>query len=130
MTTYRVARRVPWYPTSREKRARCGAPDRLLPVQEAGHLMFQLATASRLRGMTKERSTVPWRVVAGIPGLKIETWGTLRYSLGFYPSLGLLLLVRRWLCSVRDTVRAAPVPFPLARLGRSVRRRFWCGRGG
>src|SRR5271168_3127949 len=37
LTTDRVARRVPWYPTSREKRARCGAPELLLPVQEAGH---------------------------------------------------------------------------------------------
>jgi hypothetical protein len=46
--TDRVAGRVPWYPTSREKRARCGTPDPLLPVQEAGHLIFQLASASRL----------------------------------------------------------------------------------
>jgi hypothetical protein len=63
--TDRVAGRVPWYPTSREKRARCGAPDPLLPVQEAGHLIFQLATASRLLLlMTKERLAVPWKVVA------------------------------------------------------------------
>ena len=27
MTTDRVARQAPWYPTSREKRARCGAPN-------------------------------------------------------------------------------------------------------
>ena len=33
MTTDSVSRRVPWYPTSREKRARYGAPDLLLPVQ-------------------------------------------------------------------------------------------------
>jgi hypothetical protein len=52
VTTDRVARRVPGYPTSREKRARCGAPDLQLPVKEAGHLMFQLATASRLLEMT------------------------------------------------------------------------------
>jgi hypothetical protein len=35
MRTDRVARRVPWYPTSREKRARCGAPDLLLPGQDS-----------------------------------------------------------------------------------------------
>jgi hypothetical protein len=53
MTTDRVARRVQWYPTSREKRARCGAPDLLLPVQEARSLIFQLASASRLLLMNK-----------------------------------------------------------------------------
>jgi hypothetical protein len=35
--TDRVARQVPWYPTSREKRARCGAPD-LLAMTKGGVL--------------------------------------------------------------------------------------------
>jgi hypothetical protein len=46
MTIDGVARRVPWYPTSREKRARCGAPDLMLPVQKAGQLIFQFRDQS------------------------------------------------------------------------------------
>jgi hypothetical protein len=64
MTTDKVAGRAPWHPTSREKRARCGAPDLRSPVQNACHLIFQLAAASRLLGMTKERATVALRVIA------------------------------------------------------------------
>jgi hypothetical protein len=37
MTADGIARRVPWYPTSREEPARCRAPDLLLPVQKTVH---------------------------------------------------------------------------------------------
>jgi hypothetical protein len=59
MTTDRVTPRVPWYPTSREKRARCGAPERLLPVQEAGH---GVSMRDRLRGsqVSKARPGAPF----------------------------------------------------------------------
>src|ERR1700739_3386175 len=58
MTTDKVAGRTPWHPTSREKRARCGPPDLMSPVQNACHLIFQLAAASRLLGMTKKERVV------------------------------------------------------------------------
>src|ERR1700739_1354950 len=55
MTTDKVAGRAPWHSPSPGKRARCGAPDLMSPVQNACHLIFQLAAASRLLGMTKRR---------------------------------------------------------------------------
>jgi hypothetical protein len=75
--TDRVACRVPWYPTSREKRARCGHP---IFVAGTGSRSFlsRLASSSQLLGMTKGRLGFPSGLVAGIPGLKRETWGTLR----------------------------------------------------
>src|SRR5579863_8360098 len=48
----------------------------LLPEQEARHLIFRLATASRLLGMTKERVGFQPGVLTGIPGLKSEIWST------------------------------------------------------
>jgi hypothetical protein len=170
----RVARRVSWYPTSREKRARCGAPELLLLVQEAGHLSSNsllmtkgsvgvpsgnwfegsqvsnarpgapfdftlrccgghklchfspdsLSASRLLRGMRKGSVGVSMRDrLRGSQVSKARPGAPNATALAFINRLGLLLLPPRWLCSVRDTVKAIVglrprVPFPLDRLGR------------
>src|ERR1700730_1634359 len=77
MTIDRVVRRVPWYPTSREKRARCGAPDLVLLLQKAGQ-----PSRARLLARSRDRPLMGLRPVVfdpctphGTPG---QAWRTLR----------------------------------------------------
>src|ERR1700688_3377384 len=71
MTTDGVARRVPWYPTSREKRARCGAPDLLLTVQKAGQ-----SSRARLLARRNDGPLMGLRPVFFDPCTPVRTWGT------------------------------------------------------
>src|SRR5271165_1952475 len=58
-----------WYPTSREKRARCGAPRLRLPVRITGSVAIDRALGIMIRDRYPGPSGLGYRLAAGPPGL-------------------------------------------------------------